>query len=168
MDLQGPAESRWGYTAPTMVDWNSDGLMDLISSDNSARTLLYLRQRVPSQPRLCSDDNATNAGQKECAALIREAQAAKSSVSTVADHKHATAKTKTRQRDESDDQEVSPNKRSRMTTTFRGIPSVETMRLREVEDLEVQFHRYCKEAGLRGTLRVLALRFCMVRKHRMC
>ena len=43
VDLQGPAESRWGYTAPTMVDWNDDGLMDLISSDNSARTLLYLR-----------------------------------------------------------------------------------------------------------------------------
>eukprot|EP01043_Picozoa_sp_COSAG02_P005173 COSAG02_NODE_139_length_34376_cov_233.853663_11_plen_456_part_00 len=54
VDLQGPAESRWGYTAPTMVDWNGDGLMDLISSDNSARTLLYLRYRA-SDNRACND-----------------------------------------------------------------------------------------------------------------
>jgi len=32
-----------GYTAPFAVDWNEDGLIDIISSDNSARVLVYLR-----------------------------------------------------------------------------------------------------------------------------
>ena len=105
---------------------------------------------------------ATNAGKEDCATLIREAEAAKSGGCTGADHQQAPGtKTQTREREESD-AELSTNKRMRMTTTFRGIPSVETMRLREVEGLEVQFYRYCKEAGLRGTLHVLALRFCMV------
>jgi hypothetical protein len=44
-DLQGPGESRWGYTAPCAMDWNGDGLVDLISSDNSARTIVYIRYR---------------------------------------------------------------------------------------------------------------------------
>ena len=43
MDLQGPTENRWGYTAPCAVDWNGDGLMDLVSSDNSALTKIYMR-----------------------------------------------------------------------------------------------------------------------------
>ena len=47
LDIQGPAESRWGYTAPTAVDWNDDGLVDLVSSDNSARTTVYMRYRTP-------------------------------------------------------------------------------------------------------------------------
>ena len=46
VDIQGPRESRWGYTAPTAADWNGDGLLDLVSSDNSARTLVYLRYRT--------------------------------------------------------------------------------------------------------------------------
>ena len=45
-DLQGPSESRWGYTAPCAVDWNGDGLVDLVSSDNSALTRVYLRFRA--------------------------------------------------------------------------------------------------------------------------
>ncbi len=28
--IQGPPESRWGYTCPTLVDWNDDGLLDII------------------------------------------------------------------------------------------------------------------------------------------
>ena len=46
VDIQGPEESRWGYTAPTCVDWNSDGMLDLVSSDNSALTKVYLRYRT--------------------------------------------------------------------------------------------------------------------------
>jgi hypothetical protein len=42
-DIQGPAESRWGYTAPCVCDWNGDGLPDIISSDNSARVSVHLR-----------------------------------------------------------------------------------------------------------------------------
>ena len=47
-DIQGPGESRWGYTAPNAVDWDGDGLMDLVSSDNSARTSVYMRYRTAS------------------------------------------------------------------------------------------------------------------------
>ena len=46
IDIQGPQESRWGYTAVVACDWNEDGLMDLISSDNSALTKLYVRYRT--------------------------------------------------------------------------------------------------------------------------
>ncbi len=28
--IQGPPESRWGYTCPTLFDWNGDGLQDII------------------------------------------------------------------------------------------------------------------------------------------
>ena len=45
MDIQGPRESRWGYTAPVAIDWNNDTLVDLISSDNSGRILIYIRYR---------------------------------------------------------------------------------------------------------------------------
>ena len=46
IDIQGPEENRWGYTAPCAVDWNGDGLIDLVSSDNSALTKIYLRYRT--------------------------------------------------------------------------------------------------------------------------
>ena len=28
--IQGPPESRWGYTCPTVVDWNGDGAADIV------------------------------------------------------------------------------------------------------------------------------------------
>lgn len=45
-DIQGPSESRWGYTAAQAVDWNNDGLLDLLTSDNSAATSIYLRYKT--------------------------------------------------------------------------------------------------------------------------
>ena len=33
MDIQGPGEARWGYTCPTIADWNEDGLPDILMSD---------------------------------------------------------------------------------------------------------------------------------------
>ena len=45
VDIQGPRESRWGYTAPVAIDWNNDTLVDLISSDNTGRILVYIRYR---------------------------------------------------------------------------------------------------------------------------
>ena len=45
---KGPGESRWGYTAATTIDWNGDGMVDLVSSDNSARTSVYMRYRTAS------------------------------------------------------------------------------------------------------------------------
>ena len=51
-DIQGPTESRWGYTAPFAFDWNGDGLLDVLSSDNSALTTVYLRSRATATGRL--------------------------------------------------------------------------------------------------------------------
>lgn len=34
--LQGPGEANWGHTCPTVVDWNRDGLADIVMSDSTA------------------------------------------------------------------------------------------------------------------------------------
>ena len=30
--IQGPCEAKWGYTAPSVADWNHDGMLDLVSN----------------------------------------------------------------------------------------------------------------------------------------
>ncbi len=52
--LQGPDEARWGYVSPTVVDWNGDGLPDIVSSDK--RAVHYLLQNVGTRkaPRLAA------------------------------------------------------------------------------------------------------------------
>ncbi|MES2696065.1 MAG: VCBS repeat-containing protein [Verrucomicrobiota bacterium] len=42
--IQGPGEARWGYISPCVVDWNGDGLPDIVSSDATARHSLYLNR----------------------------------------------------------------------------------------------------------------------------
>lgn len=44
--IQGPGEAAWGYTCPTLVDWNGDGLLDVILNSITA-DYLYLKQ-IPS------------------------------------------------------------------------------------------------------------------------
>ena len=52
--LQGPDEARWGYVSPTVVDWNGNGLPDILSSDK--RAVHYLLQNVGTRkaPRLAA------------------------------------------------------------------------------------------------------------------
>jgi hypothetical protein len=52
LDIQGPGEARWGYTCPTVVDWNRDGLLDLVMSDSTARHHVYLNRGTPTAPKL--------------------------------------------------------------------------------------------------------------------
>lgn len=52
LGLQGPAEARYGYTAPRLVDWDGDGDLDVIASDVTARVLLYLNVGSKTAPRL--------------------------------------------------------------------------------------------------------------------
>lgn len=40
-NLQGPVEAIYGYTAPTVFDWNGDGKPDLLTGDNSSRFGVY-------------------------------------------------------------------------------------------------------------------------------
>ncbi len=50
--IQGPFEARWGYTCPTVVDWNGDGLPDILLSDATAKYRLYLNTGSRTQPVL--------------------------------------------------------------------------------------------------------------------
>jgi len=51
--LQGPAEARWGYVSPTVVDWNEDGRLDIVGSSALAEHVVWLGQgqRAPAHLR---------------------------------------------------------------------------------------------------------------------
>jgi hypothetical protein len=48
--VQGPAESRWGYTCPSVTDWNGDGLFDILMHSAVARHEVYLNTGKPGKP----------------------------------------------------------------------------------------------------------------------
>jgi hypothetical protein len=50
--IQGPGEARWGYVSPCVVDWNGDGVPDLVSSDATARHLIFLNLGTRTAPQL--------------------------------------------------------------------------------------------------------------------
>lgn len=50
--VQGTQESRWGYVSPTVVDWNEDGLPDLILGDITGCYTIYLNRGTKEQPKL--------------------------------------------------------------------------------------------------------------------
>jgi hypothetical protein len=50
--LQGLQEARWGYLSPNVVDWNSDGLPDIVTGDITGNFLIYLNRGTPKEPRL--------------------------------------------------------------------------------------------------------------------
>ncbi len=52
MDIQGPGEARWGYTCPTVADWNEDGLLDILMSDSTARHTVFLNRGTRTEPKL--------------------------------------------------------------------------------------------------------------------
>ncbi len=54
LDIQGPGEARWGYTCPTVVDWNDDGLPDIVMSDSTARHHVYLNVGTKTAPQLAA------------------------------------------------------------------------------------------------------------------
>jgi hypothetical protein len=49
--MEGPAESRYGYACPTVVDWDGDGDLDLIMSDATARQVNAASN--PNKPLPC-------------------------------------------------------------------------------------------------------------------
>ena len=50
--LQGPKEANWGYTCPTVVDWNRDGLLDIVMSDSTATHKVYLNYGTAKKAQL--------------------------------------------------------------------------------------------------------------------
>jgi len=52
--IQGPFENRWGYTCPTVADWNGDGLPDLLLSGATSRHEVFLNVGTRTAPRLAA------------------------------------------------------------------------------------------------------------------
>ena len=50
--VQGPLEASWGYLCPTVVDWNGDGLLDVIVSGSKAKYELMLNKGTATEPAL--------------------------------------------------------------------------------------------------------------------
>lgn len=50
--LQGLQESRWGYLSPNVVDWNGDGVLDIITGDITGNYHVYMNRGTAKEPRL--------------------------------------------------------------------------------------------------------------------
>lgn len=51
-DVQGPQEARWGYVSPNVIDWNGDGLLDIVTSSATARHEVFLNIGSKTEPKL--------------------------------------------------------------------------------------------------------------------
>jgi hypothetical protein len=51
-DIQGPGEARWGYTSPNVVDWDGDGLLDILTGDSRGKFMVYLNTGTKGNPQL--------------------------------------------------------------------------------------------------------------------
>ncbi len=52
--IQGPCESKWGYTTLSVADWDHDGLRDLVVNSIWGKIVWYRNIGKPSQPRLAA------------------------------------------------------------------------------------------------------------------
>jgi hypothetical protein len=50
--IQGPAEAKWGYTNPSVADWDGDGLPDILTNGIWGRVLFYKNIGTRTAPRL--------------------------------------------------------------------------------------------------------------------
>jgi len=46
--IQGPGEAHWGYTCPTVVDWDQDGLLDVLMHDIRGIHTVYMNRGTPT------------------------------------------------------------------------------------------------------------------------
>ncbi|WP_228693509.1 VCBS repeat-containing protein [Lunatimonas sp.] len=52
--IQGPAEAKWGYTNPSVGDWDGDGLPDIVTNGIWGKVLFYKNIGTRTNPRLAS------------------------------------------------------------------------------------------------------------------
>ncbi len=52
--IQGPAESKWGYTTPTVADWNNNGLPDIIVNSIWGKIIWYENIGTRTKPELAA------------------------------------------------------------------------------------------------------------------
>lgn len=50
--IQGPAEAKWGYTNPSVGDWDGDGLLDIVTNGIWGKIFLYKNVGTATAPRL--------------------------------------------------------------------------------------------------------------------
>ncbi len=51
-EVQGPLEAGWGYLCPNVVDWNGDGLLDVVFSTNEGKFEYMLNEGTATDPYL--------------------------------------------------------------------------------------------------------------------
>lgn len=50
--IQGPMEAAWGYLSPTVYDWNSDGMLDIVFSGSRAKFEVMINRGTKTKPEL--------------------------------------------------------------------------------------------------------------------
>jgi len=53
--IQGPAESKWGYTTQTVADWDGDGLLDIMANSIWGKIVWFRNTGTAKQPRLAAE-----------------------------------------------------------------------------------------------------------------
>lgn len=54
LSRQGAKEANWGYTSPTVIDWNADGRLDIVMSSATSEHRVVLNTGVGNKPRLAA------------------------------------------------------------------------------------------------------------------
>ena len=52
--IQGPAEAKWGYTTQSVVDWDGDGLPDIVANSIWGKVVWYRNEGTRGAPRLAA------------------------------------------------------------------------------------------------------------------